>query len=123
VVNVPTVAVSAVTVSPVPGVPPQGPSIAGPIVGSDEIDRWGQQAVRSHGPIADRPPIRPQERSAPSRPLQTGDLECSSCGEACPPEMSYCRRCGRSLKDARVVGPSRWQKLKSKLESEKEPPI
>jgi hypothetical protein len=93
------------------------------LVGQDEIDRAGRDAVAAHGPIEDRPPIKHQERAAPSRSLQSGDLECKQCAEANPPELRYCRRCGRTLKDARLVGPSRLQRLRSLLESQEEPPI
>jgi ribosomal protein S14 len=99
------------------------PAVGGAIVGHEDIDQWGHKAVAAHGPIPERPPIKPQDRSAPSRAFQSGDLECRSCGEANLPELKFCRRCGRNLADAKVVGPSKWQKLRSLLESEKEPPV
>jgi hypothetical protein len=122
VIHVPPLGVSTVTTSTGPAAHSQ-PAVGGAIVGHEEIDQWGHKAVAAHGPIPERPPIKPQDRSAPSRAFQSGDLECRSCGEANLPELKFCRRCGRNLADAKVVGPSRWQKLRSLLESEHEPPV
>jgi hypothetical protein len=95
--------------------PPDPPPVQARIVGKDEIDGYGGAVVAGQKIDFDRPPIRPEGRSAPSRPLRAGDLECAQCGEANPSELQYCRRCGRHLHDAVVVRPKGWRKLLSSL--------
>jgi len=84
------------------------PIAAAPVVAQQPAARSPQAASADSLPAARQPTTVVQPRPKPTttveqRLAQPGDRICGSCGEPNDPARKFCRRCGASLVEARIV--------------------
>lgn len=74
---------------------------------SPDDDRDATTAARRPAapvkPAATGPRRRGTTKEAPTRKLRPGDRVCGNCGEGNTPDRNFCRRCGATLAESRVV--------------------